>query len=192
MIQKKINFHFSLTLDLFGSEISTNAANAFNAGIKGRFNEPRIDDDHQLHNDTYPVLQVVEGKLKTVDVPAISAINARLCDDYIKECTNIMARWNGIIADDGIDFELSLPHRGFNRRVGEFSEMNLGPQGELMTATDWAIGSVDWLPSSGDDAYLQSLMKPEFQVGKVAHWIAAPKYRINGKPGEFEYVRIAA
>ena len=31
-LQKKANLHFSLTLDLFGSEISTNAANAFNAG----------------------------------------------------------------------------------------------------------------------------------------------------------------
>ncbi len=36
-IQKKLNLHYSLSLDLFGSEVSTNAANAFTAGIKGRF-----------------------------------------------------------------------------------------------------------------------------------------------------------
>ena len=36
-IQKKLNLHFSLSLDLFGQEMSTNAANAFNAGIKGRY-----------------------------------------------------------------------------------------------------------------------------------------------------------
>ncbi|HEX5454286.1 MAG TPA: benzoyl-CoA 2,3-epoxidase subunit BoxB, partial [Stellaceae bacterium] len=35
MIQKRANLHFSLTLDLFGNEISTNAANAFTAGLKG-------------------------------------------------------------------------------------------------------------------------------------------------------------
>ena len=40
-IQKKLNLHFSLTLDLFGSEVCTNAANAFNAGLKGRFQETR-------------------------------------------------------------------------------------------------------------------------------------------------------
>ena len=47
-IQKKLNLHYSLSLDLFGSEVSTNAANTFNAGIKGRFHETKIDDDHRL------------------------------------------------------------------------------------------------------------------------------------------------
>jgi benzoyl-CoA 2,3-dioxygenase component B len=36
-IQKKLNLHYTLSLDLFGQEVSTNAANAFNAGIKGRY-----------------------------------------------------------------------------------------------------------------------------------------------------------
>jgi benzoyl-CoA 2,3-dioxygenase component B len=54
-IQKKANMHYSLSLDLFGSEISTNAANAFNAGIKGRYKEAKIDDDHKLDSATYPV-----------------------------------------------------------------------------------------------------------------------------------------
>ena len=191
-IQKRINFHFSVTLDLFGAEISTNAANAFNASIKGRFGEPRIDDDHQLHNDTYPVLQVVDGELKQMDVPAISAVNARLLDVYIDECANIVTSWNRIIKEAGIDFEMRLPHRGFNRRVGEFSECSVSPEGELMTASDWERMSADWLPSDDDDDYIVSLMKPEHRVGHFAHWIAAPKAGIDGKPGDFEYVRIAA
>ena len=53
-IQKKANLHFSLTLDLFGNEIRTNAANAFNAGLKGRYREDRLIDDHQLESKTYP------------------------------------------------------------------------------------------------------------------------------------------
>jgi benzoyl-CoA 2,3-dioxygenase component B len=191
-IQKKINFHFSVTLDLFGAEISTNAANAFNAGIKGRYNEPRIDDDHQLHNDTYPVVQVVDGTLRQVDVPAISAINARLLDDYITECANIVTSWNRIIADQGIGFELRLPHRGFNRRVGEFSEYSISPAGELMSGSDWARMSAAWLPSEEDGDYTLSLMKPEHRAGYFAPWIAPPKAGIDGKPGDFEYVRIAA
>src|SRR5437868_5755623 len=42
-MQKKLNLHYSLSLDLFGSEVSTNAANAFNAGIKGRYKETQIE-----------------------------------------------------------------------------------------------------------------------------------------------------
>ena len=190
-IQKKINFHFSVTLDLFGAEISTNAANSFNASIKGRFGEPRIDDDHQLHNDTYPVMQVVNGELKTVDVPAISAINTRLLDVYIDECANIVSSWNRIITGQGIDFEMRLPHRGFNRQIGEFGESYIGPDGEMMTESEWVQASVEWLPSDDDSEFVRSLMKPEHRAGHFAGWIAAPKAGIDGKPGDFEYVRIA-
>jgi len=191
-IQKKINFHFSVTLDLFGAEVSTNAANAFNAGIKGRFGEPRIHDDHQLHDDTYPVEQVVDGELKQVNMPAISAINARLLDDYINECANIVISWNRIIAERGFDFELRLPHRGFNRQVGEFSEHAVSPTGELMTDSDWTRKRAAWLPSEEDDDFILSLMKPETRAGHFASWIAPPRAGIDGKPGDFEYVRIAA
>ena len=191
-IQKKINFHFSVTLDLFGAEISTNAANAFNASIKGRFGEPRIDDDHQLHHDTYPVIQHVNGELKQMDVPAISAVNARLLDVYIDECTNIVTSWNRIIAEAGIDFEVRLPHRGFNRQVGEFSECSVSPEGELMTDAEWQQMNTEWLPSDDDGEFIVSLMKSEYGLGKFAPWIAAPKTGIDGKPGDFEYVRIAA
>jgi benzoyl-CoA 2,3-dioxygenase component B len=46
-IQKKLNLHYTLSLDLFGSEVSTNAANAFNSGLKGRYRETQIEDDHR-------------------------------------------------------------------------------------------------------------------------------------------------
>src|SRR5436190_708610 len=66
-IQKKLNLHYSLSLDLFGSEVSTNAANAFNAGIKGRFQETKLTDDHKLTSDVYPVLKMVDGASKRKD-----------------------------------------------------------------------------------------------------------------------------
>jgi benzoyl-CoA 2,3-dioxygenase component B len=89
-IQKKLNLHYTLSLDLFGSEVSTNAANAFNAGIKGRFQETQIDDDHRLQNDTYPVLKLVDGEIKRVDEPALTALNMRLRDDYTQDCAKGM------------------------------------------------------------------------------------------------------
>ena len=85
-IQKKANLHFSLTLDLFGNEISTNAANAFHAGLKGRFREDRLKDDHQLESGTYPVLRLIDGKIENEDAPALSALNMRLRDDYVADC----------------------------------------------------------------------------------------------------------
>ena len=91
-IQKKLNLHYTLSLDLFGSEVSTNAANAFNAGLKGRFRETAIDDDHQLKNDIYPVLKLVDGKIKRVDEPALTAINMRLRDDYTGDCEKGIGR----------------------------------------------------------------------------------------------------
>jgi benzoyl-CoA 2,3-dioxygenase component B len=35
-------------------------------------------------------------------------------------------------------------------------------------------------------------MEQVIEPGKFAHWIAPPRAGINGKPGDFEYVRIAA
>src|SRR6266481_521184 len=85
-IQKRANLHFSLTLDLFGSEISTNAANAFNAGLKGRYLEDQIDDDHVLIGATYPVLRLRNGQIAREELPALSALNMRLRDDYTQDC----------------------------------------------------------------------------------------------------------
>jgi benzoyl-CoA 2,3-epoxidase subunit B len=96
-IQKKLNLHYSLSLDLFGSEVSTNAANAFNSGLKGRFREAALDDDHQLESATYPVLKLVNGKIKRVDEPALTALNMRLRDDYTRDCAKGIERFNKII-----------------------------------------------------------------------------------------------
>src|SRR3954451_23671054 len=60
-MQKKLNLHYSLSLDLFGSEVSTNAANSFNSGLKGRFQETKIQDDHKLDHAIYPVLKLVDA-----------------------------------------------------------------------------------------------------------------------------------
>src|SRR5437016_7071965 len=74
-LQKKMNLHYSLSLDLFGSEVSTNAANFYNAGLKGRFQETRIDDDHRLTSAIYPVAKLVDGKITRGDEPARTALN---------------------------------------------------------------------------------------------------------------------
>ena len=191
-IQKKINFHISVTLDLFGAEISTNAANSFNASVKGRFRENRIDDDHQLANESYPVAQVAGDRVEVRDVPALSAINARLADDYIADCENVMKRWNWVLKAHNIPFRLGLPHRAFNRAVGEFAEVHAAPDGTLISEAQWAERQGEWMPSDADLRYILSLMEPSLEPGRFAGWIAPPRAGINGMPGDFEYVKLAA
>src|SRR6202043_1046999 len=122
-MQKKLNLHYSLSLDLFGSEVSTNAANSFNAGLKGRFQETKIDDDHRLEHSTYPVLKLVNGEIKRVDEPALTAINMRLRDDYTADCQRGLDRWNKIIEKTGVAIRLELPHVAFHRQDGEVRDL---------------------------------------------------------------------
>ena len=189
-IQKKLNLHYSLALDLFGSEVSTNAANAFNSGLKGRFQENRLQDDHQLKSEVYPVLKLINGEVKRVDEPALTALNMRLRDDYTNDCNKGVARWNKIIEATGIKFELKLPHVAFHRHIGEFRDVVAAPAGDLIDKAVWEKSKDAWLPSSSDGDFIESLMQPVVERGKFASWIAPPKVGIDNKPGDFEYVKI--
>jgi benzoyl-CoA 2,3-dioxygenase component B len=189
-VQRKTNLHYSLTLDLFGSEQSTNAANFFNAGLKGRFHEDRLDDDHQLRGSTYPVMKLIDGELRLEDVPALNALNARLRDDFMEDCLGGIGRWNKEIQSQGIDFEITLPHVAFNRDIGEFSDLSVSPEGAVVTAEEFEQSRDDWLPTSDDKTFIEELMQPNFELGTFASWIAPPNRGIDHKPTDFEYVRL--
>ncbi len=191
-IQKKLNLHYTLSLDLFGSEVSTNAANAFNAGVKGRFQETRIQDDHRLEKDIYPVLKLVNGVIKLVDEPALTALNMRLRDDYTRDCEKGVERWNKLIEKTGVNFRLALPHVAFHRQIGEFRDIQASANGELLDEATWQKRRDEWLPSKDDGDFIASLMQPVAEAGKFAGWISPPKLGIDNKPGDFEYVKIAA
>ncbi|PTX01602.1 benzoyl-CoA 2,3-epoxidase subunit BoxB [Pararhodobacter aggregans] len=189
-IQKKLNLHYTLSLDLFGQEVSTNAANAFNAGVKGRYMEHRLTDDHQLKGDTYPVWDFVDGKLIRHEVPALTAINMRLRDDYTRDAAGGVGRWNKIIEKSGIQFELKLPHESFHRQIGVFKGKAFDPDGNLLSGAEYDAQRDNWLPTRADGDFIQSLMKPCYEPGKFAGWIAPPKVGIDNKPGDFEYVKL--
>jgi len=188
--QKKINFHYSVTLDLFGSELSTNAANSYNAGLKGRFQEDKIDDDHRLVDSTYGVLRYLDGEFKISQEPALTALNGRLCDDYIDDASKAFKRWNRVLSKAEIDFELSLPHRAFHRNVGEFAGMHVTPEGIVIPEGEWLANESSWLPSDDDMDWIRSTMNQVVEPGEFASWIAPPKTGIDNQPGEFEYVKL--
>ncbi len=190
LLQRKANFHMSVTRDLFGSEISSNAAEAFSAGLKGRFNEAQLKDDHQLQDATYPVLRVVDGKFVTEGVPALRSINSRLLDDYIADCQSGIDRWNKVIEKAGINFRFTQPHKAFNRRIGEFAGQRIDPAGRILTEAQWNDGKAQWLPGEADLQFIASMMTPCLERGQYASWIAPPRVGINNQPGDFEYVKI--
>ncbi|MEH6359535.1 MAG: benzoyl-CoA 2,3-epoxidase subunit BoxB [Amylibacter sp.] len=189
-IQKKLNLHYTLSLDLFGREVSTNAANAFNAGIKGRYQEGRIEDDHKLNGALYPVRSVVDDQILLQDVPALTAINMRLRDDYVRDAAGGVGRWNKIIDKLGVKFEMIMPHEGFHRQIGVFAAVSVDPEGNIISKDAWDAKVKDWLPTKADGDFIQSLMVPVTELGKFAGWIAPPKVGINNQPGDFEYVKL--
>lgn len=189
-LQKRINFHYSVTLDLFGAEVSTNGATTFTAGIKGRFRENKLEDDHVLLNDSYMVVRVVDGKVVKQSEPALNAINARLTDDYITDASGGIGRWNKIISRAGISFKIKLPHRGFNRKIGEFAENFISPEGEIINKNHWQTSSKQWLCTGDDNDFIASLMERCIEPGQYAGWIAEPRIGIDKQPGDFEYVKI--
>ncbi|RME04309.1 MAG: benzoyl-CoA 2,3-epoxidase subunit BoxB [Planctomycetota bacterium] len=193
IIQKYINFWYSSSLDLFGSENSSNAANFFASGLKGRFNEGnrKLYPDPKCLEGTY-VLEVPdkEGNLREEHIPLRKAMNAILRDSYIQDCERVMKRWNRQLEKEDYPFRLRLPSVRFNRKIGVYAGHHFDPEGNLLTAEQWERREEEFLPTQEDRDYVQSLMYQVIEPGKFAHWILAPKKGINGKPIDFEYVRM--
>jgi len=188
-IQRYVNFHYSVTLDLYGSEISSNAASFYTQGLKGRFEETKLGDDHQLTNDEYEVLDLVGDRLVPKHVAALTALNERLRDDYIKDVEAGVGRWNKIVEKAGIDFRFKLPHKAFNRRIGTFAGAHVDPDGKVISEADWTHHHKSWLATAADREFVRSLMGRVAEPGKFANWIAPPARGINNQPADFEYVR---
>src|SRR6266446_4749135 len=126
VIQKYLNFHYSVSLDLFGGDTSTNVANYYTAGLKGRWLEDRRKDDHKLASDAIMVDALTEeanGELSIgqTEVSALVGLNTDLRREYISDCQGGVKRWNRILEEGGVSQRLKLPHVAFNRKVGAFA-----------------------------------------------------------------------
>ncbi|MCC6554531.1 MAG: benzoyl-CoA 2,3-epoxidase subunit BoxB [Polyangiaceae bacterium] len=188
-IQRYLNFHFSVTLDLYGSEVSSNAATFFSTGLKGRFMEGQVNDDHVLTTAEYPVIEPVGEQIVTRHVNALLALNERLRDDYIVDCQAGVDRWNKVIEKAGFSTRLTLPHKAFHRAIGNFAGTRVSPAGHVVSEAKWTHHAAEWLPTTADHEHVQSLMGRVAEPGKLASFIAPPARGIDGKPASFEYVR---
>jgi len=190
-IQRYINFWFSQSLDLHGSEVSSNAASYFTNGLKGRAEEGKHPDDHLLADEIY-VLNALDDQGRPVrrEVPMRNALNEVLRDWYVEDCRSGIDRWNRKIESHGIDFRFRLPDRKFNRQIGIFAGLRFNPDGRPLGEDDWQRQRAGWLPTAADTEYLKSLQAAAvYDPGRFANYIAPPLRGINQRPIDFEYVR---
>ena len=188
-VQRYLNFHYSVTIDLFGADQSSNAATFYSSGLKGRFEEGKRTDDHVLKGQTYKVLEVHNGQLAEKEVPMLNALNEVLRDDFIKDSVAGVGRWNKVLEKAGLTQRLVVPHKAFNRKIGALAGIRVSPDGRVVSDEEWKARESEWLPSPADFAFVASLMGPVLEPGKFAGWIAPPATGINKNPVDFEYVR---
>src|SRR5579864_33608 len=189
-LQRYINFWYSSSLDLFGAEVSSNAANYFAGGIKGRPDEKRFGD----HICTSGTLRVDtpdgKGGIAIAEVPLRNAMNEVTRAGYIHDCENGIKRWNRQIAEAGYDFTFALPSVRFRRAIGAWAGAAVDPAGRLMPSDEWQRRRDSWIPSEADRDFVKSLMQRVTEPGKMARWIAPPERGINDLPIDYEYVRL--
>jgi benzoyl-CoA 2,3-epoxidase subunit B len=185
LLQKYLNFWCSSSLDLFGSEISSNSAANFASGLKGRPDESQYED-HVLRDSRFRI-ETPEG---AQEVPTLNALNEVMRESYLKDCEIGLKRWNRLIERAGHAFRLSLPSSRFRRAIGAWAGQPVDPQGRLVPEDEYAQRLYDWIPSEADRAFVHSLMHRVVEPGKIAAWVAPPDRGINNLPVEYEYVRL--
>jgi len=187
-LQKYVNYWFTYSLDLFGSEVSSNAADFFAAGLKGRWKEEK-HEDHVALNATYPMVQLEDGRIVTRDVPLRNAMNEVLRNEYVDDCQKVVEKWNHALEEEGATERITLPSTRFHRRQGIYADHAYDPEGNPISTEEFEARRGQWLPSDADRAYVRSLMHAVYEPGKMANWIAAPRRGVNNMPVEYEYVK---
>ncbi|MEX2495054.1 MAG: benzoyl-CoA 2,3-epoxidase subunit BoxB [Woeseia sp.] len=185
LLQRYINFWYSSSLDLFGAEISSNAASYFANGLKGRPDEDTYED-----HDASGAIELIETPDGNQEVPARNAMNYITRAAYTRDCNVGLTRWNRLIRKAGFDFEFKLPVEKFNRKIGLWAGAAVSPEGDLVDSEALESARAKWLPTEADREFVTSLMVPVTEPGQLAGWIAPPDRGINNMPIDFEYVRL--
>ena len=138
------------------------------------------------------MLRPRDGAIVNEDVPALSALNMRLRDDYVEDAAAGVVRWNRVLERAGIAFRITLPHVAFNRRIGEFSAIHTDTDGNILSTEAWHARRETMLPSTEDNLFISQPDAAVREPGAFAGWIAPPRHGIDNMPGDFEYVQIAS
>ncbi|MDB5094987.1 MAG: putative benzoyl-CoA oxygenase component [Candidatus Eremiobacteraeota bacterium] len=190
-LQRYLNFWFSSSLDLFGADASSNAAQYFATGIKGRPDEKKFAD--HLAAGTSFDLEIPDAALGTrIDtIPMRNAMNEIVRNAYVDDCMKGLTHWNRILEAAGHAYRFTLPSTRFRRGIGSWANVPTDPAGNRITQETYEAQVGSWLPSDDDRAFVGSLMQRVTEPGKMAGWIAPPDKGVKDRPVDYEYVRLA-
>src|SRR5690606_28389052 len=122
------------SFDLFGGEDSTNAAEAFASGLKGRYREgDGIYKDPQALDQFYSLetpAMTAAGGMTTTEIPLRRAMNALLLDAYVADCKRIVHRWQRDLDKFDSGLKITLPSQKFHRYQGVYADTWYTPEGE--------------------------------------------------------------
>ena len=186
MLQRYLNFHYSVSLDLFGAETSTNAANYYAAGLKGRFQEERRDDDHRLRDAT-PYRAGGDGRGDR------RSRSHRACGTQRDPARRLHRR-----LPEGCRPVEPHPRRGRRRAAAAARRLQprgrrvrrprVSPDGRLLTDDEWSRDAV-WLPTDDDRTHVESLMTAVTEPGRSPGGSRRRRPASTRQPVDFEYVR---
>jgi benzoyl-CoA 2,3-dioxygenase component B len=149
-IQRYLNFHYSVTIDLFGADQSSNAA-TFYSRPQGPLREGKRDDDHQLHGQTYKVLEVVDGKLRAEGADAQRAQRGAA-----RRLHQGLGRRGALEQGDREGRHPVPPDgaaQGLQPQIGALAGVRCRPTAGDQRA-EWNAKVDDWLPSDDDRAFV--------------------------------------
>ena len=190
LLQRYLNFWFSSSLDLFGSEVSSNAASSFANGIKGRPDEAAQYQEHVCADAGFELEVPDDEGIKKETVGMRNAMNEVLRNAYIRDCEIGVKRWNLQIKRAGHHIELRLPSSRFRRAIGAWANVPTDLEGKPIGREEFARRLPGWIPSAADKAFVKSLMQRAVEPGKIAALIAPPERGVNNLPVDHEYVRL--
>ena len=185
VIQKYLNFQFSVSLDLFGSETSSNVAGYYTAGLKGRWMETRRDDDHQLTDATMEVPVLAGGIHRhRRTVPMLTALNLDLRNEYVAglrprpaQVERRAGRRRAGAAADAAARGLQPPGRRV-RRAPRQPGRRAADRGGV-----GAAGGAAGCPTDDDRAAVAALMARALRAGRVRELDRAAGRRHQRPPG---------
>ena len=189
-IQKYLNFWFTASLDLFGCEVSSNAANYFAPASRAVRTRPSTPTTSKL--DTAMTIEVPDGKggMTKETSRCATRMNEVLRREYIKDChvgvdaleQDDQARRRRLRAHAAVD--------RFRRQIGIWAGMPTAPDGQPISAGRVRRAQGEWLPTDGRRGLRQ---EPDAAGGRARQdggWIAPPDRGINGLPVDYEYVKL--
>lgn len=152
VLQKYVNKWVSTAHDLFGKDESSTAEWGWVWGVKGRFDERKLDRDEAF------------------DRKALNDHNRTL---YHNEVADIIHKLNGEIAKTGRDEKLVMPSLKFNREIGMFADQHFDIEGNpIGSEEEYHNYLAANMPSAKDEELIND-------IGKDKDWIQDRKLPPN-------------